>query len=92
MKKILQAFEKLFSKREAKQIVYICDFSKADTCSKEGCWYISQGPCKCTSKKKNAKLDENGKPIVATDLDIWNSDWYELQIDSIIGSQKKQGL
>lgn len=77
MRKILQAFKKLFNKQK---VVYLCDPSKAVRCSKEGCWTIFKGPCKCTTNKKYAKLDSSGSPIIAKDEDIVNMEWLETQI------------
>lgn len=92
MKKILQVFRKLFHKKEKQRKIYLCDPVAAQKCSKEGCWYLSGGPCKCTSKKQYAKLNAKGKPILATDLDIWNDEYWEKQIFGFFDSQKKQGL
>ena len=81
MKKILQVFKKLF-KREPQYSgkAYICDPIRNTACSKDGCWHISKGPCKCTLKKKYAKLDKNGKAMKATDDDLCNLEWMEQQI------------
>lgn len=94
MKKILQAFKNLFSKKKKKErTIYICDPDRAIECSKEGCWYLSGGPCKCTSKIKFAKRDLVGKPVVASNLDIWNETYWEKLIFGYVpDSQKKQGL
>lgn len=91
MRKILQVFKKLFFKNK-KRTIYICDPDRATDCIKEGCWYCSGGPCRCTSKVKNAKLDEKGHPIVASDLDIWNDAYWEQLLFGFSDSQKKQGL
>lgn len=80
MRKILQAFKKLFKRKSKAQVYYICDPVKATHCSKDGCWDLYKGPCKCTSKKKCAKLDANGSPIIANDEDICNVEWLEHQI------------
>lgn len=77
MKKILQAFKRLFSKKEKKEIYYICDPDKAVKCSKEGCWYLYHGPCKCTMKKSQAKVDKHGRYVIATAMDIWNDEFRE---------------
>ena len=91
MKKILQAFKKLFSKK-SRRTIYICDPVRAVDCSKEGCWHFSGGPCKCTSKVKNAKRDEKGNAVIASDLDIWNDAYWEQLLFGFSDSQKKQGL
>ena len=81
MKKILQVFRRLFvRKRVISGRAYVCDPWKNTNCLKEGCWDLHQGPCKCTVKKKYAKLDADGKPIVATDADICNLEWLEMKI------------
>lgn len=81
MKKILQGFKRIFQKKDPHcSKAYICDPSKAVRCRKEGCWILHKGPCKCTGKKRYAKLDENGKPIVATDMDLWNAEYYDYVI------------
>lgn len=80
MKKILQVFKKLFSGRGRYATFYVCDPARNTKCSKEGCWYISKGPCRCTSKKKCAKLDADGKPVIATDIEITNEEWLELRL------------
>lgn len=79
MKKILQAFKNLFRKgnRVSKKPVYICDPRKAINCSKQSCWEINRGPCKCTHQKKQAKVDANGDPILAQDEDQYNLEWLE---------------
>lgn len=93
MKKILQAFKKLFTKKRKRKVIYVCDPDRAVDCSKEGCWYFSGGPCRCTSKVKYSKLDDKGKPVIATDLDIWNDSYWEAQLFGFFpDSQKKQGL
>lgn len=74
MKRILQAFkQKIFNKRKA----YICDPYRARKCTKEACWAINHGPCKCTIKKAYAKRDINGKPVIASDEDLCNEDYYD---------------
>ena len=92
MKKILQVFKKLFHKEHA---LYICDPSKAMDCAKTSCWDINKGPCKCTAKKKYAKLDVKGKPIIATQEDFFNFEWIEEQLPllypDLIKPQEKQG-
>lgn len=81
MKKILQAFKKLFKKRpRIFEPVYICDPFKHPTCKKEFCWDFWKGPCRCTTNKKFAKLDKLGKPIRATDNEKFNLDWMEAHI------------
>lgn len=77
MKKILQAFKKLFKRKEKQEIYYICDPNKATRCSKEGCWYLMHGPCKCTKKKSQAKVDKRGRYVIATVMDIWNEEYRE---------------
>lgn len=80
MKKILQAFKKFFIKKDKETnepIYYVCDPDKATECSKEGCWYLYHGPCKCTSKMSQAKTDEHGRCVVATAMDIWNEEFRE---------------
>ena len=74
MKKILQAFKRIFKRKPR---AYVCDPNKAVGCSKDGCWYISHGPCKCTKNKKYAQKNSFGKPVVATEMDLWNSEYYE---------------
>lgn len=81
MKRILQGFKRLLKRKE--RLVgktYICDPARNIECSKEACWYIVQGPCRCTLKKKCAKLDEKGKPVIATEDEMINFEWMELQI------------
>lgn len=81
MKKILQAFKKLFKRRpRISDPVYICDPLKHSTCNKEVCWDFGKGPCRCTTNKKYAKLDNDGKPILATDNEAFNLEWMEEQI------------
>ena len=81
MKKILQGFKKLFKRKpNYAGRAYICDPSKNHECAKDGCWYITKGPCKCTLKKKYAQLDKDGKPMKATDDDLYNLEWMEQQI------------
>jgi hypothetical protein len=92
MKKILQAFKKLFSKKPSDETIYICDPYKANGCSKDGCWYFAEGPCRCTRKRRYAKEDPKGHPVIATTLDIWNDEYWEKQIFGFTDSQKKQGL
>lgn len=92
MRKILQAFKKLFSKKEKQQVIYVCDPERATKCSKEGCWYLQDGPCRCTSKKENAKRDVDGKPVIAETMDIWNDAYWEKLLFGFEDSQKKQGL
>ena len=78
MKKILQAFKKLFSKKAKEVVYYICDPEKAKKCPKgEQCWYIEHGPCKCTSHKSYAKTDKKGRPMIAHAMDIWNEEFRE---------------
>ena len=76
MKKILQAFKRLFYR----ETYYICDPKKAVHCTKKGCWDLYHGPCKCTSRKKYAKLDDQGKPMVASDIDVCNIEWMESKL------------
>lgn len=73
MRKILQVFRR-------KPKVYICDPAKAETCTKEGCWEINKGPCKCTLKKSRARLDANGKRLIASEEDQINLDYLESRI------------
>ena len=80
MRKILQAFKKLFQRKKEEdedEVIYLCDASKAKECSKAGCWWISQGPCKCTKRKAYAQRDKRGKPVVASDEDIFNLEYME---------------
>ena len=81
MKKILQAFKRLFSKSiwASREHIYVCDPSRNVKCSKEGCWYISKGPCRCTTKKSYAQLDNSGKPKHASDEEAYNLEWVEQQ-------------
>lgn len=93
MKKILRVFKGLFKRKKKREIVYICDPARAYNCSKDGCWFIDHGPCRCTLHKDYAKLDEKGKPVLATDADIFNTDFYDYWISvQNSDSQKKQGL
>ena len=90
MKRILQVFKNWKHRRKP---IYICDPTKATSCSKDACWYVYKdlpGPCKCTSKKKYAKIGKDGKPTIASDMDIWNEEFVEFCL--LEGSQKKQGL
>lgn len=83
MRKILQAFKKLFSRRQKKEKekpVYICDAERNWACSKEGCWTFFGGPCRCTKKQQFARKDEKGHPVIATDEEIFNLEWVERQI------------
>ena len=65
----------MFKKQD---IIYLCDPEKAVGCSKgEVCWYVAHGPCKCTKKKQWSKSVKNGKPAIATDMDIWNEEYRE---------------
>lgn len=103
MKKILQVFKKLFKPKnnyKPPNKIYICDPSKNKKCTKDSCWDINEGECRCTSHKEFAKLDNNKRPIIATDSDIYNLDYIEKHIDPKNfkdfympeKSQKKQGL
>ena len=96
MKKILQVFKNLFSKKKKKEsksvIYYICDPTRAKQCPKTGCWYFREGPCQCTKHKEYAKRDEKGNPIIARPIDLWNDAFWEDTIFGISDSQKKQGL
>ena len=75
MKKILRAFK---LRKLKKRKFYICDPDKNHKCSKEACWLISGGPCKCTSKKKYAKISSaTGEPDIAKDEDLYNLDYLE---------------
>lgn len=72
--------------QDSRDTIYICDPAKATKCSKEGCWYSEEkGPCKCTKKRKQAKLDDAGKPIEATDIDIWNEEYRENLLKEALG-------
>lgn len=82
MKKILQAFRKLFRRKEKETVYYICDPEKASNCSKEGCWYLSHGPCKCTKKKAQAKVDKKGRYVIATTMDVWNEEYREYMLEN----------
>lgn len=84
MKKILQAFKDRFKR---KHHIYVCDPRINTRCSKEGCWDISKGPCRCTRLKKFAKRDENGKPVIASDAEVTNLEWLEMQL---FGQQKAE--
>lgn len=77
MKKILQAFKKLFKgkRNEKPKEFYICDPQRNQGCSKNGCWEIYHGPCKCTASLKYAKRHDDGTPVVAKDEDLYNLDW-----------------
>ena len=80
MKKILQVFKRIFSRKrkdDGVPVCYLCDPEKAKGCIKVGCWYEGHGPCKCTSKKQYAQTDRNGRPIVASVMDIWNEEYRE---------------
>ena len=79
MRKILLAFKQWLN-RVFRRGPYLCDPSKAVTCDKSRCWKISHGPCKCTFNKAYAKTDEKGRRVIASDLDIWNADFYEYWI------------
>ena len=105
MKKILQDFKAWFWRKwyRLDKPVYICDYKKNKKCLKgPGCWYMQHGPCKCTHKKSCAKIGPDGKPIIASDEDVWNDEYldYKLEHDpdwqSLVehfkNSQKKQGL
>ena len=96
MKKILQVFKRLFGKDGRNRKIYVCDPDRNVDCSKEGCWLISKGPCRCTTNKRAAKIDISGKPVIASDMEIWNEDYYDYLIMELQKpfekSQKKQGL
>lgn len=78
MRKISQVFKRLFRKKPKEVVYYICDPDRAPKCTfAQGCWYKTHGPCKCTKKKAQARLDKNGYPIVATPMDIWNEEYRE---------------
>ena len=78
MKRILRVFKNCFKKKF--RVIYVCDPLKNTKCGKEGCWDIYRGPCRCTSRKKLAKVDENGKPVIASDAEAANLEWLELQL------------
>ena len=94
MKKILHLFKKIFSKKTYRRKCYLCDPARNSKCSKDGCWYISKGPCRCTYKRKCAQIGEDGKPVIATDNDMYNLEWLEYRLFGKPSeeSQKKQGL
>jgi len=78
MKKILQAFKKLFRREKKEKPIYLCDPEKATSCSKgPQCWYFNHGPCRCTRKKQWSKSDKFGRPMIATPMDIWNEEYRE---------------
>lgn len=86
MQRVKKFFKALFENNK-KQTYYLCDPKRATGCPKEGCWEIYRGPCKCTSKKEYAKLDANGKPIIAQDLDLWNAEY----VESVINEELQGG-
>lgn len=97
MKKILQGFKQLFQKKRKKSTVYLCDPYRNRKCSREGCWPDGRkGPCQCTHNKNAAKRGDDGKPILATDDDMYNLDYWDYEVAQLLGtsekSQKKQGL
>lgn len=47
-----------------KDILYLCDPCKNTECQKSAC----QKQCKLTAKREFAKIDEDGKPIIWTEL------------------------
>ena len=51
-----------------KSILYVCDPDKCIECSKSNC-FINDGPCHSTIDPKQAKLDDNGNPIISKDID-----------------------
>lgn len=70
----------------SKGTIYLCDPLKATKCTKEGCWYSKEkGPCKCTKNPKQAKVDSKGKPVEATDIDIWNEEYRENLLKEALG-------
>ena len=83
MKKILQDFKGWFWRKwyRLDDPVYLCDPWRNRKCDKKACWIISKGPCQCTKKKKYAKRDENGKPVIATDEQIWNDAYMDYIIE-----------
>ena len=78
MKRILRVFKNRFKKKI--RVIYVCDPAKNVKCGKEGCWDIYNGPCRCTSRKKFAKTDEKGKPMIASDAEATNLEWLEMQL------------
>lgn len=47
--------------KEKKDTLYLCDPDKNTRCQKTVCQYS----CTLTTKQECAKLDENGKPVIA---------------------------
>lgn len=91
MRKILQVFKRKRKAPKPQLKVYICDPERNRKCDKTGCWYIGKrGPCKCTLKKKYAKRDANGDPVIATDNDILSIDWLEEKIFEASRDEGKQ--
>ena len=81
MKKILQGFKnRIQDWRVNHKPAYICDPYRARKCDKSACWEMRKGPCKCTVRKAHAKRDLNGQPIIATDDDLVNMEWLDLQM------------
>ena len=81
MKGILQGFKNRFQDWKVNhKPAYICDPGRAKKCDKGACWEIRKGPCRCTVKKAYAKRDSDGKPIIATDDDLVNMEWLDIQM------------
>ena len=82
MKKISQVFKRIAQRCRSifEGKTYVCDPQKAVKCGKQGCWEIYRGPCKCTGKRKYAKIGSDGKPIIARDEDLWNEEYLEYQL------------
>jgi hypothetical protein len=77
MKKILRDFKMRLQLMKVNHRTYVCDPMRAIKCGKEACWEINKGPCKCTAKRKYAKRDINGKPVIAKDEDLYNEDYLD---------------
>lgn len=51
----------------SKIVLYACDPNKCVKCSKSNC-FINDGPCHSTIDPKEAKLDDNGNPIISEEI------------------------
>jgi len=85
MKKILRAFKKL-----KKTKYYICDPVLARKCDKVMCWHYGNGGCKCTSIKAYSKKDDRGKPVIASDEDLYNMTYLEEKACEWAGRRKRK--
>ena len=95
MKKISQVFKFMSKKHKKKTAVYVCDPRRNSKCAKEACWFIEhRGPCRCTGHKKYALRGDDGKPVIPSDDELYNLEYWDERIKEMLHekSQKKQGL